>query len=102
MINRPTRRPSRIRPPLRGRSAAVPPLGAEGYVKPVVRLRPPRPGGFVGKPPRRSECDQIHPSFIAFYHQWSGLFRVLNRPWQWFVGLILIVILAVYIGTVVG
>lgn len=102
MINRPTRRPPRIQPPLRGRSAAVPPLGPERYIKPVVRFRSPTPGGFASKITRRPECDEIHPSFIALYKQWPDLFEVLDRPWKWLAGLILIVILSVFIGTLVG
>lgn len=97
-MNRPTRSPARIQPPHRRRSAAIPPLGSERYVKPVVHPRPQMFGGRAGNRIQRSECHEIHPDFMALYKQWFGLFKVLDRPWKWLVGLILLVLLSIAVG----
>lgn len=102
-MNRSPRRPARVQPSLRGRFAAVPPLGqASNRWMPVIRQRPPAAGPYAHRqfptPPQLSPCDDLHPSFIELYRQWAFLFKLLNRPWKWLVVLAVLLIVAVAIG----
>lgn len=99
-MNRLPRRPLRIQPPLRGRSASVCTSGSTQFCsRPVVRQRPPTAGPFAGQMHRCTHCDRIHPSFLHFYRRWPGLFKVLDRPWKWLVVLIALMVLSIAIGS---
>jgi len=97
-MNRLPRRPSRVQPPQRGRSAAVPPFGQQPLLMPVVRQRPPISASYPTV--EKSLCDQLHPDWIALYKKWPRLFEVLNRPWKWLVVLIILIILSIMLGRV--
>ena len=98
-MNRLPRRPPRPQPPLRGRAAAaIPPLGQEPCVRPMVRQRPPTSGGLASRTSSATTCDGLHPSFLAFYRQWPILFKVLDRPWKWVAAVILLVLLSLLVG----
>ena len=99
-MNRLPRRPQRIQPPLRGRAAAVPPLGQiQQCYMPVLRQHPSISGPFTRRESHRNGCVDIHPSWLKLYKQWSGLFKVLDRPWKWLVALASLVILSIMIGS---
>ena len=94
------RRPPRVGPPQRGRSEAVPPFGQTSRcARPVVYQRPPTSGSFAVKTPHKSICDGIHPSFIRLYKRWPGLFKVLDRPWKWLLAFVVLILLAIWIGS---
>ena len=99
-MNRSPRRPPRIQPPQRGRSAAVPPFGQAQTYMTVVRQRPPISSGHttIVKLAEKPICDDLHPDWIVLYHRWPGLFKVLNRPWKWLVVLVCLVSLSIMIG----
>ena len=103
-MNRSPRRPARVEPGLRGRVAAVPPFGQTRTAwMPVIRQRPPAAGPYTrrqmpaSKP--HSAYDDLPPSFIQLYQQWTLLFKILDRPWKWLVALAVLLILAVAIGS---
>ncbi len=95
-MNRLPRRSARIQPPTRGRLAAVPPLGEGLTPMIIVRQRPAISGRItiVEKP----GCNDLHPDWLRFYKQWSGVFRVLDRPWKWTVVLIILIIMSISFG----
>lgn len=99
-MNRSQRRASRIRPAERGRLAATPPLGQGQTPMIIVRQRPAL-GGRICPPPQPFECDELHPEWRAFYLRWIDLFRILNRPVQWVMLVVLLLITAFVLGRLV-
>lgn len=99
-MNRLPHRPSRVQPPQRGRSAAVPPFGQQPIRMHIVRQRPPISSSqtTVVKVVEKSPCDELHPDWITLYKTWPRLFKVLNRPWKWLVVLIILIILSIMLG----
>ncbi len=99
-MNRSPRRPPRIQPPLRGRSAAVPHLGQAQTCITIVRQRPPISSGHttIVKVVEKSACDDLHLDWIVLYDRWPALFKVLNRPWKWLVVLAVLLSLSTMIG----
>ncbi len=97
-MNRLPHRPPRIQPPLRGRSAAVPPFG--NPILTVVRQRPPISSGHttIVKVVEKPACDDIHPDWIMLHKRFPGLFKVLDQPWKWLIGVIVLVSLSVILG----
>lgn len=99
-MNRLPRRPPRIQPSLRGRLAAVPPLGQDQPLMTVVRQRSPISSSHTNiiKVVEKPACDDIHPDWIALYERFPGLFKVLNHPWKWLVVLAGLVSLSIMLG----
>jgi|GEM_PF-6808105 len=95
-MNRLPRRSARIRPPARGRLAAVPSPGQSQSPMIIVRQRPAISGRttIVNKP----GGDDPHSDWLSFYIRWSSLFKGLNRPWKWSVALITLIILSILFG----
>lgn len=77
-MNRSPRRPSRPRPPLRGRSAAC---SSSGYPCPPapVRPRPPIGGAFPIQPPPKGIYDDIPPKLKKLFNCLLKLYR--KCPW---------------------
>ena len=90
-MSRLPRRPPRLQPPLRGRSAASP-FGQTPSSMPVVRQPPPRSS-------HSRVCDDINRDCLALCNRCPRLFRVLNRPWKWLAVLLVLMGLSFLLGT---
>ncbi|MEM7061769.1 MAG: hypothetical protein AAF572_01210 [Cyanobacteria bacterium P01_B01_bin.77] len=103
-MSRLSRRPSRVKPPLRGRAATkhyhgefAPvasvrrPLKAHGsgLLPPRQEIKPP-----ISVPDPRMPCPPPKPGLYAnlveFYKSWVKLLRSLNQPWQWLLAIAII------------
>lgn len=93
-MSRLARRPSRPKPPIRGRAAAVPPLGQTVNSLPVVRQRP-------SVSSHRNRCEHIDKDCLMLCRRCPRLFKILNRPWKWLVVIFLLMALSFLIGTLV-
>jgi hypothetical protein len=102
-MNHLPRRPARVQPLQRGRSAAVPPLGQKPTPIAVVRQRPPISSAHstIVKIVEKSACDNLHPDWIALYKKWPRIFKIFNRPWQWLVILVILISLSIMLGTII-
>ena len=127
-MNHSPRRASRVRPPLRGRSATVLPRGqARSYSPAAVRQQSPVPSGSSWQNPRQtlpsnrpgwqephkevpnkypdwqephtSATDEIHPILPKLYKLWPVLFEVLDQPWKWLAALAVVILLSIGIGS---
>ena len=100
-MNRSTRRPPRVKPPLRGRSAAMsPPYYPQTRSMPVSPRRPAMSGHSMENGVCYPMDHDIHPSFLTFYKHWSGVFMVLDRPWKWLMALAGLMLLSIMIGKI--
>ena len=128
-MNRLPRHASRVRPPLRGRSATISPRGqTQSYSLPTVRQRS-APSGHPRwqephqvvrhdrpirqeprqamqnhypvqqEPYREDRQDRVHPVLLKLYRLWPVLFEVLDQPWKWLVALGVLIILSIGIGS---
>ncbi|MGD1853368.1 MAG: hypothetical protein ACFB2W_03875 [Leptolyngbyaceae cyanobacterium] len=97
-MSRLPRRPSRVKPPLRGRAATQ---HYRGEFAPVASVRRPlraygsrtllpsqeRKQSVVCKPEPDSSTPKPPPSLYAdlvkFYKSWVRFLQDLNQPWQW-------------------
>ena len=96
-MTRSPRRASRIRTSPKGRLAATPPLGAGLTPRMVVRQRP----AIRGRRCPPLECQELHPSWRAFYLRWAEVFRVLDRPFKWALLVGGLVLLAFVVGLLI-
>lgn len=100
-MNRSPRRPPRVQPPLRGRSAATSPT-----CYPQTRSMPvsPQRPAMSGHATEHKVCypmgHDIHPSFLTFYKRWSGVFSVLDRPWKGLIVLAGLMLLSIMLGKI--
>ena len=99
--NRIPRRPPRVQPPSRRRSAASPSLGRNSQVLPVV----PKPSPASRSSKKLSEFERAclafchrYPYFLTLYHHYPGVFRLLDQPWKWLVALLILMGLAFLLG----
>ncbi|MEM9448191.1 MAG: hypothetical protein AAGA75_06620 [Cyanobacteria bacterium P01_E01_bin.6] len=84
-MNRTLRRPPRIQPPLRGRSAACSSSGQVTHcAPPVVRPRPPISGGLPCSRPHQTDYEDTPPNLKKlfswlrkFYNEWPWFFKFL-------------------------
>ena len=97
------RRPPRVQPSLRGRSAAVPPFGQKQAPATVVRQRPPISSGHttIVKVVEKPACDKLHPDWIALYEKWPKLFTVFDRPWKLLIVLLVLIGLSIMLGRLI-
>ncbi|MCM1984651.1 hypothetical protein [Lyngbya confervoides] len=96
-MNPTPRRPRPLPLPLRGRLAAESTRRAEPVLH-IIRQRPPISSSYGVRDRAKPHCEDLHPSFYAFYQRWKFLFKIFDRPEKWVGAIVLVVLLAFFLG----